>query len=266
MNKVPSTGLQAASNTTPALRLDNLHCERDDRVLFTGLSVDIYHGDTVQIVGPNGAGKTSLMGLITGTGVLDEGEIYWQGKAARGYHFYSNLLYLGHAPGVNVSLTALENLRWYFGLNGTKSPNGSTIPSDDKLLEALAMVGLEDYDDVQCDHMSAGQQRRVALARLYLSQARLWVLDEPYTAIDKVGVAALEARFQEHVQNDGIIILTTHQSPKLNPLKVINLAHYREAYSGQLEVSTSVANSNTANINITRSTSSEASIHAGADE
>lgn len=269
MNKVPSTDRQTAPNSAPALRLDNLHCERDDRVLFTGLSVDIYHGDTVQIVGPNGAGKTSLIGLITGTGILDDGEIFWQGKAARGYHFYSNLLYLGHAPGVNVSLTALENLRWYFGLNGIKSENNSTIPSDDKLLEALAMVGLEDYDDVQCDHMSAGQQRRVALARLYLSQARLWVLDEPYTAIDKIGVAALEARFQEHVQNDGIIILTTHQSPKLNPLKVIDLANYRETYSGKPDVSASATNgaakSSSANINITTSTSSEATINAGAD-
>ena len=235
LSKVSSTASRTDRNAAPALRLDNLYCERDDRVLFSGLSADIYCGDIVQIIGPNGAGKTSLIGLITGTGILDEGEIHWQGKPARGYHFYSNLLYLGHAPGVNISLTPLENLRWYFGLNGVKSENGSGILSDGKLLEALATVGLEDYDDVQCAHMSAGQQRRVALARLYLSQAPLWILDEPYTAIDTAGVAALEARFQEHVQSGGIIILTSHQSPKLNPLKMIDLANYQDSEFGKAE-------------------------------
>lgn len=217
------------------LSLNNVCCERDERVLFAGLSAEIRAGDIVQIVGPNGAGKTSLLRLLTGISSQYEGEISWNGRPVPHYEFNASLLYFGHLPGVNSALTPLENLEWYFGLNGVKSADSiatdadksdETLPRPAPLLGALAEVGLAGYENVPSYHMSAGQQRRVALARLFLSKACLWILDEPFTAIDKNGVAQLEAKIVQHAEEGGIVVLTTHQAPQVSGLKVIDLADY----------------------------------------
>ncbi len=207
------------------LSLHNISCERDDRVLFCGLSATFAPGDLVQVVGPNGAGKTTLLKIITGLSSRYEGEITWQGQQVPNYDFASALLYLGHATGVNTSLTPLENIRWYFGLHGAKSI-GHKVVTDQAMIAALAQVGLAGYEYVPCYQMSAGQQRRVALARLYLSHAPVWILDEPFTAIDTQGVAELEQRFEAHRAAGGMVILTTHQSlPSAQPT-MIDLADY----------------------------------------
>ncbi len=209
------------------LSLDNVSCERDDRVLFSGLSATFSSGDLVQVLGPNGAGKTTLLKIITGVSSRYSGNITWQGLRVPSFDFTAALLYLGHATGVNTSLTPLENMRWFFGLHGFKSVGHSRV-SDAAMLSALAQVGLAGYEEVPCHHMSAGQQRRVALARLYVSESPLWVLDEPFTAIDTQGVAALEQRFEDHRARGGIVVLTTHQSlPSVQPT-VIDLAQYVE--------------------------------------
>ncbi len=208
-----------------ALRLHNIACEIDERVLFNGLSATFAPGDLIQILGPNGAGKTTLLKIITGLSQRYRGELSWGRFPIPSYEFYACLLYLGHATGVKTSLTPLENLAWYFGLNGSKGESASA-PTREDLREALRQVGLAGYEDVPSYQMSAGQQRRVALARLYVSQAPLWVLDEPFTAIDRQGVASLEQHLDGHRRNGGIVILTSHQSLSAAAPTLIDLADY----------------------------------------
>lgn len=224
-----TTPRQSPVESSGLLSLKNITCEIDERVLFAGISVEYSAGDLVQIVGPNGAGKTTLLKVLTGLSSRYEGELRWCDKPIPSYEFYSSLLYIGHLPGVKSSLTPLENLSWYFGLNGKKSAAQAAdqvTVSRDSLMAALARVGLAGYENVPSFHMSAGQQRRVALARLYISEAPLWILDEPFTAIDKAGVAALEIRLEEHRRRGGMVVLTTHQSMLHAEPKILDLAHY----------------------------------------
>lgn len=212
------------------LRLDNLSCEIEDRRLFSGISATFQPGDLIQIVGPNGAGKTTLLRILTGLSYRYEGKVFWNDKAVPCYEYLSSLLYIGHAIGVNESMTPRENLAWYFGLNGAKGESFQSV-SVAEIDEALKKVGLKGYGDVPCHHMSAGQKRRVAIARLHISKAPVWILDEPLTAIDKQGVAELEERIQQHREAGGMVVLTTHQSlHHINP-KVIDLADYLEDHS-----------------------------------
>ncbi len=187
------------------LQARKLACERDDRWLFEGLDLDIRGGEIVRIEGPNGSGKTTLLKILSGQLSDYHGELFWNDAPMRQVreHFLANLLYLGHAPGVKAGLTPLENLAWYQALSGDK---GSEAQRD----EALAAVGLTGFEDVPAGQLSAGQQRRVALARLTLTKRALWVLDEPFTAIDRYGVAALEKQLIAHAQAGGCVLVTTH--------------------------------------------------------
>ncbi|WP_134705584.1 cytochrome c biogenesis heme-transporting ATPase CcmA [Rahnella sp. CJA17(1/100)] len=188
----------------------DLSCVRDERTLFSGLSFTIEPGEMVQIEGRNGAGKTSLLRILAGLSSPDAGEVRWQGVSTRRQRdiFHQQLLYLGHQPGVKSVLTAFENLAFYLSVNG---PTVRGNASAEAIYQALENVGLLGYEDVTVGQMSAGQQRRVALARLWLSDAPLWILDEPLTAIDKQGVATLIALFEQHAQQGGMVLLTTHQ-------------------------------------------------------
>lgn len=188
----------------------SLSCVRDERTLFSGLSFTIEPGEMVQIEGRNGAGKTSLLRILAGLSSPEAGEVRWQGVNTRRQRdvFHQQLLYLGHQPGVKSVLTAYENLAFYLSVNG-QSTNRAT--GADAIYQALENVGLLGYEDVTVAQMSAGQQRRVALARLWLSEAPLWILDEPLTAIDKQGVATLIELFEQHAQQGGMVLLTTHQ-------------------------------------------------------
>lgn len=184
------------------LEVINLACVRDERTLFHGLSFQVQAGDVVQIEGPNGAGKTSLLRLLAGLSRPEQGEVRWQQQSIRRQReiWQQNLLYLGHHPGVKSVLSPRENLHFWHGDR-----------SEDMLYDALEQVNLLGYEEVPVAQLSAGQQRRVALARLWLSPAPVWILDEPLTAIDKHGVEKLMARFAEHADNGGVVILTTHQ-------------------------------------------------------
>jgi len=159
----------------------------------------------MQLAGPNGAGKTSLLRIVAGFSVPDEGAIFYNQQAiSQHYEEYAReLLFIGHKTGVNVQLSALENLQYWLHINGyTNGPD---------LYPLLAKLGLVGLEDVPVRMLSAGQQRRVALVRLWLSDAKLWILDEPFTALDKSGVAFLQQRFSEHLKSGGAILLTTHQ-------------------------------------------------------
>ncbi|NOI22167.1 cytochrome c biogenesis heme-transporting ATPase CcmA [Vibrio mediterranei] len=202
------------------LEVTKLTAIRDDRVLFENLSFSLQLGDLVQIEGRNGTGKTTLMRIVAGLGDKEDGEIKWNGEKIESSRedYHQSLLFLGHQTGVKRDLTAFENLKFYQSIH---APDTST----EQIFSALTQVGLAAREDVPVAQLSAGQQRRVALARLWLSKQPLWILDEPLTAIDKQGVKVLEDLFLNHAEQGGIVLLTTHQdmfsdNPKLKKIKL----------------------------------------------
>lgn len=192
------------SPTSEELEIRNLSCTREDRALFSGLNFNLTSGHAIQIEGPNGSGKTTLLRMLCGLRLADEGEIYWNGldineeRAA----FLGNLNYIGHAHGVKGELTPLENLR----VSQALVARNNRLPLDD----ALEKVGLSGFEDVPSRTLSAGQRRRVALARLLINPAPLWILDEPFTAIDIQGQKQIETMITQHVLDGGMAILTSH--------------------------------------------------------
>lgn len=199
------------------LSIKNLYCEREDRTLFSGLAHNFSPSTITQLEGPNGAGKTTLLRILAGLFTSYEGEVNWQEERLhRNQQAYqAQLLYIGHKSAVKTSLTPLENLRYLLGLKQKVV--------EDELWEALKKVGLEGYEHVQCRNMSAGQQRRVALAQLYLSSAKIWILDEIFTAIDKQGVAQFEKLLLEKSTEGVTIILTTHHQLSMPNLQVLSI-------------------------------------------
>lgn len=202
--------------SSPLLELRQVACERDDARLFAPVDLRVEPGKIVQIEGPNGIGKTSLLRCIAGLSSRFEGEMLWRGQplAKARADFADDSLYLGHHAGVKAVLSARENLRWWAALRGI-----DVIATVDV---ALAQVGLAGYEDSPCYQLSAGQQRRVALARLFVAPVALWILDEPFTAIDRGGVAQLEGWLTAQVERGGAVLLTTHQplSPTPHLVKI----------------------------------------------
>lgn len=207
------------SDSSPFLEARSLTCERDWRVLFEGLGLRLQPGEMLQISGPNGSGKTSLLRLLAGLMQPSDGEIFLHGQPLRKQRaeLARHLLWIGHATGIKGLLTAEENLGWLCALQRPASR--------DMIWQALAAVGLQGFEDASCHALSAGQQRRVALARLYLPDAPpLWILDEPFTALDKQGVAQLEQHLTRHCElNGGIVVLTTHHSLAVKPSRYLEL-------------------------------------------
>lgn len=200
------------------LQTRQLTCERDWRVLFSGLELQLYAGQMLQVSGPNGSGKTSLLRLLAGLMQPSEGEILFKGQslARQRDELARNSLWIGHAAGIKGLLTPLENLAWLTALQ-----HGA---SDEAIAAALVAVGLTGFEDVACHTLSAGQQRRVALARLYLPDTPpLWILDEPFTALDKKAVAQLEQHLAQHCEQGGMVIFTTHHELQLRPAGFIEL-------------------------------------------
>ena len=196
----------------PLLEAVALSCERDWRMLFEHLHFALQPGDMLQISGPNGSGKTSLLRLLAGLRQPTSGDILLQGQALaeQRSELARNLLWIGHAAGIKGLLTAEENLAWLCALHRPASREAIWL--------ALEAVGLRGFEDVPCHTLSAGQQRRVALARLYLADTPpLWVLDEPFTALDKSAVAQLETHLAGHCERGGVVVLTTHHSLQQTP-------------------------------------------------
>ncbi|MDR0279037.1 MAG: cytochrome c biogenesis heme-transporting ATPase CcmA [Paucimonas sp.] len=206
---------------TPHLQAAGLACERDWRMLFEHLELRVCPGDMLQISGPNGSGKTSLLRLLAGLMQPTAGEILLDGKPLKeqGSELARSLVWIGHAAGIKDLLTPEENLTWLCALH---RPAGR-----EAIWQALEAVGLRGFEDVPCHTLSAGQQRRVALARLYLDSPPLWILDEPFTALDKQGVAQLEAHLAAHCEQGGMVVLTTHHTLAQTP------SGYRDINLGQ---------------------------------
>ena len=207
--------------SSPFLEAVALSCERDWRLLFERLDLQVAKGQMLQIAGPNGSGKTSLLRLLSGLMQPTAGEVRLQGRNLESQRdeLARNLLWIGHAAGIKGLLTPEENLTWLCALHQPATR--------DAIWQALEAVGLRGFEDVPCHTLSAGQQRRVGLARLYLSPPPRWILDEPFTALDKHGVAQLERHLAAHCEQGGMVVLTTHHSLAEKP------AGFREIDLGQ---------------------------------
>lgn len=201
----------------------HLQASRDDRVLFTGLGFRLSPGAVMQVAGPNGAGKTTLLNGIAGLFPLDGGELLWAGQPVSEdpLRFRRDLTWLGHQSGLKLMLTPLENLVWLSRLRGEE-------PGQLAIEAALDKVGLYGYEDVPLARLSAGQKRRAGLARLFVEKRPLWILDEPFTAIDRQGVAELEGWLQEHAAAGGMVLLTTHHEFAAGfPVQRLDVAAFR---------------------------------------
>jgi heme exporter protein A len=184
------------------LELNDLSCEREGRRLFSDLKLTVSSGECVELTGPNGSGKSTLLRCICGlfpdfTGTVEAG----------------SLEYLGHRAGITGLLSPLENLRWYQSMAST----------EDDLLNLLDRVGLRGYEESLCSQLSAGQQRRVAMARLIIGRRPLWLLDEPFTALDADGQELVRSLLRSHSQEGGAAICATHQPLELEGVTELRL-------------------------------------------
>lgn len=189
------------------LQAHQLGCVRGERRLFSGLDVEVNAGDALRVVGANGSGKTSLLRILCGLAQPAEGEVRWHGRSIRVLReeFCRHLLYLGHANGVKDDLLAWENIVVASTLSGNPVTRGDAV-------HALKQLGLGRAVNLPTRVLSQGQRKRVALARLQLgTSAPLWILDEPFTALDQNSVSALCAMINRHLGKGGMVIYTTHQ-------------------------------------------------------
>jgi heme exporter protein A len=200
------------------LEVKQLYSERNDRVLFSDLCFQLNARQLVQIAGPNGSGKTTLLRILAGLSSCYHGDILWQGKSLQRHRhdYLQQLLYIGHGAGIKAVLSPFENLRWSCALRGIAN-------SDAIIMSALDKVGLRGFEEQPCFALSAGQQRRANLARLFCIPASLWILDEPFTAIDQRGVAEIEQWLNDFVSGGGAILLTTHH--RLNVSQDVEIIH-----------------------------------------
>lgn len=203
------------------LEVQNLACLKGDRLLFRGLTMSVDVGRLLRVAGPNGVGKTSLLRILCGLTLPEYGEVRWRGVDTRKSRdeFHRELLYLGHAVALHDMLTPLENLRFACAAGGMEV-------AEDACIAALERIGLGAQIDLPARVLSQGQRRRVGLARLFLASSRtLWILDEPFTALDVLAVADLASTLSAHCNAGGIVMLTTHQdAPFDQPPAVLDLA------------------------------------------
>ena len=190
----------------PTLSFAELGCSRGERQLFHGVNCVLAGGRWLYVSGANGVGKTSLLRMVCGLAPIESGQILWNGTPIHTQRdaFYQDLFYLGHANALQESMTVIENLRFRCALAGSALDKVAAP-------EVLARFGLKGRQDQLVRHLSQGLKRRVALSRLALTPARLWVLDEPFVAMDEAGVRLLAGLIAAHLGRGGLAVLTSHQ-------------------------------------------------------
>ena len=193
------------------LSLESVTCTRGARRLLSGVTHSLTAGELLRVQGPNGAGKTSLLRMLCGLLAPTEGQILWRGQklSAQRDTFGHDLVYLGHAAALKDELSPLENLLDACALGGHPTHEAAA-------LAALKAAGLRGHERTAARRLSQGQRRRSALARLALCPAPLWVLDEPFNALDVVATAWLSGLIESHLNSAGMVVLTSHQDVALN--------------------------------------------------
>jgi heme exporter protein A len=207
-------------NTKPTLTFSKLGCSRGGRQLFRGVDCTLQSGRWLYVAGANGVGKTSLLRMVCGLAPIEAGEIAWNGTPIHSQRdaYRQDLCYLGHLNALQESMTVSENLSFIAALAGT-------APNPVQINDVLAHFGVRGRGEQLVRHLSQGQKRRVALSRLALSQARLWVLDEPFVAMDESGVRMLADLIAVHLGKGGMAVLTSHQQVPIGevPAQVLEL-------------------------------------------
>lgn len=185
------------------LQVKNLSCVRQQKILFADISFHLNSGTALLVEGPNGSGKSSLLKLLTGLSTPAAGDIYWKGKSLSLNHadYWENLHYVGHTNGVRLGLTVAENLQLMGHLTDKKLSDSDA---------ALSHLQLAAHKNTQAKYLSAGQKRRLALAKLFLVKKTLWILDEPFTALDAATQEFLLMQLENHLLNGGICIISSH--------------------------------------------------------
>ena len=207
------------TDTDAGLATHSLGCIRDDRTLFSDLAFRLTPGQALLLEGRNGSGKTSLLRILCGIRLPDAGSVTWDGTDIHqlGPDYHEHIAYVGHRDGVKLDLTPRENLAVARAMG---KPSGITLD------EALERVDLYGFEDVLTRNLSAGQQRRLALARLLVTDTVLWILDEPFTSLDVHGIQVIEELLEQHTRAGGMLAVTSHHTVKLNdtPVTRINLS------------------------------------------
>ena len=194
------------------LELNNLACWRNEQVLFSGLNFSLSPQNVLFLQGENGSGKTSLLRILCGFRLPDEGQITWGEQLTSSMpEYFENISYVGHKNGIKDELTVEENLNLMRSM---------ATASDIKTEIVLKQIGLFKRADVLARQLSAGQKRKLALARLMMTENSFWVLDEPFTALDKASVCFFESLIKKHIARGGMLILTSHHEIDLSGLSV----------------------------------------------
>jgi len=196
------------------LIVSDLTCQRGYNELFSNLSFELNSGEILRVSGANGSGKTSLLKILAGLNSAESGRLSINNNKVGSYDYQSDIFYLGHLPALSPELHCKENLDYLTQLNTS---------SNQALDEALTNVGLKNFENEYAANLSAGQKRRVVLSALFITQAKVWLLDEPFTALDSDGINVIEAQITKHCNNNGICVLTTHQECNLPGLRILTL-------------------------------------------
>jgi len=195
------------NSNDPLFHVDKLNCERGERLLFSELSFSLSNGALLQVVGSNGSGKTSLLRILSGLSHPTAGHVYWEGKSISESRadYLSQMIFIGHQSGLKANLSPIENMR----LIQSHFQNHSTT----EYLSAFQKTGLNKiHINEPTFTLSVGQKRRAALARLSLTQARLWILDEPFAGLDNEGVDSIRGMLSEHISKGGLVVMSSHQT------------------------------------------------------
>ena len=200
------------------LEARTITCVRGERELFSNLSLQLSPGECLHIRGENGVGKTSLLRLLSGLASPESGEVFWNGIAIKqeASEYHSKLLFLGHRDALKEDLTALENLLMYAAIDDLQ------IPAEEALA-SLWKFGLKGREDLPVHYLSAGQKKRVLMARMLTRRAQVWILDEPFNALDAQAGYELQSLIGSHLVSGGLVVLTSHQPLAIPNLKVLDL-------------------------------------------